>query len=141
MAQDWTVALDTDPDPALREGILEPLQAFNDAAAGPGGYAPLAVTVRNGAGEVVGGLWGRIGRGFLHVEFLALGPARQQGLGRQVMALAEAEARRRGLGGMWLSTWTFQAPDFYRKLGFTECGRIPDYPPGWDCVFLVKRFG
>jgi ribosomal protein S18 acetylase RimI-like enzyme len=76
----------------------------------------------------------------LLVELLALGPARGEGLGRRVMALAEEEARRRGLSGIWLDTWTFQAPGFYVRLGFTECGRIPDYPPGHDRVFYVKRF-
>jgi GNAT superfamily N-acetyltransferase len=53
---------------------------------------------------------------------------------------AEAEARRRGLIGMWLTTWTFQAPEFYRKLGFEECGRISGFPPGHDHITYVKRF-
>lgn len=137
---DWTVTVETDPDLAIRDRILAPLAAFNAAHAGPADYAPLAVTVRDAAGEVAGGLWGRMGRGFLAIEYLALGPARGHGLGRQVMAAAEAEARQRGLRGMWLHTWTFQAPGFYEKLGFSECGRIPDYPPGHDCIFFVKRF-
>lgn len=87
-----------------------------------------------------GGFWGRTGYGFVFVELLALGPARGGGLGREVMALAEGEARRRGLVGMWLDTWTFQAPGFYQKLGFTECGRIVEYPRGHDRIFYVKRF-
>ena len=139
-AGEWTITLETDPDPSLRAQILEPLAAHNESAAGPGGWGPLVVTVRNEAGAVVGGLWGRTGYGFLFVELLALGPARKQGLGRKVMALAEGEARRRGLLSMWLDTWTFQAPGFYPKLGFQEFGRIAGYPPGHDRVFFVKRF-
>ena len=137
---EWTIALETDPDPSLRAKILEPLGAFNESAAGPGNWSVMAVTVRDTTGEVIGGLWGRTGYGFLFVELLALGPARQRGLGRKVMAEAEAEARRQGLLGMWLDTWTFQAPGFYQKLGFTECGRITEYPPGHDRIFFVKRF-
>ena len=137
----WTIALEADPDPSLRAKILEPLDKYNDAAAGPGRWGVLAVTVRDGNGEVVGGLWGRTGYGFLFVELLALGPARGLGLGRGVMERAEAEAKRQGLLGIWLDTWTFQAPDFYPKLGFVECGRITEYPPGHDRVFYVKRFG
>ena len=136
----WTVVLETDPEPSLRAKILEPLAAFNDGAAGPGHWGLLAVTVRDAAGDVVGGLWGRTGYGFLFIELLALGPARQQGLGRKVMAEAEAEAKRRGLLGAWLDTWTFQAPGFYEKLGYTECGRITGYPPGHDRVFYMRRF-
>ncbi len=83
------------------------------------------MTVRDQAGAVVGGLWRRTGYGFLFIELLALGPAKGIGLGRQIMGIAEAEARRRELLGMWLDTWTFQAPDFYPKFGFEECGRSP----------------
>lgn len=139
-ADEWTITLEADPDPSLRAQILEPIAAHNENAAGPSGWGLLAIAVRNGAGEVGGGLWGRIGYGFLFVELLALGPARGRGLGRKVMALAEEEARRRGLVGMWLDTWTFQAPDFYPKLGFVEYGRISEYPPGHDRIFFVKRF-
>ena len=136
----FSVALEADPDPQVRSAILQPLDAYNTGAAGSGNWGLLAVTVRDEAGVVVGGLWGRTGYGFLFVELLALGSARGLGLGREVMGLAEMEARRRGLTGIWLDTWTFQAPGFYEKLGFVECGRIPDYPPGHSRIFYVKRF-
>ena len=135
----WRAVLETDPDDSVRAKILEPLDDYNDRAAGPGEWSKLAVTVRDAGGEIVGGLWGRTGYGFLFIELLALGPARGVGLGREVMALAEAEARRRGLIGIWLDTWTFQAPGFYPKFGFEECGRIREYPPGHDRIFYVKR--
>lgn len=96
--------------------------------------------MRGEDGEAVGGLWGRTGYGFLFVELLALGLARGIGLGREVMALAAAEEKRRGLLGIWLDIWTFQAPRFYTKLGFVECGRIAECPPGHDGILLVKRF-
>ncbi len=135
----WSVRLEPEPDRSLRQKIIEPLLAYNESAGGPGRFAPLAVTVRDKDGEVVGGLWGYSHYGFLFVELLALGEAKGQGLGRRVMELAEAEARRRDLVGIWLDTWTFQAPDFYPKFGFVECGRITDYPPGHDRIFFVKR--
>ena len=34
----------------------------------------------------------------------------------------------------------FQAPDFYRKLGYTEFGRIPDEPPELTRLWFYKRF-
>ncbi len=131
--------MEPQPDASHREAILAPLVAHNEAAAGPGEWGLLAVTVRDARDEIVGGLWGRTGYGFLFVELLALGEARGHGLGRRIMAMAEAEALARGLSGIWLDTWTFQAPDFYRRLGYEECGRIPDYPPGHDRIFFMKR--
>ncbi|WP_244479775.1 GNAT family N-acetyltransferase [Methylobacterium sp. Leaf94] len=137
---DWTIRLEAELDPGMRTAILAPLVAYNEAQVPGGDWGLLALTVRDADGAIVGGLWGRHGYGMLFVELLALGPARGQGLGRRLMRQAEAEARRRGLSGIWLDTWTFQAPGFYARLGFTECGRITDYPPGHDRIFFVKRF-
>ena len=136
----WQVTLESEPTAALHADIRRPLVAHNEGAGGPGTPDLLVVSVRGPDGDVVGGLWGRSGYGFLFIEMLALGAASGLGLGREIMQLTEAEAKRRGLLGMWLDTWTFQAPDFYRKLGFVECGRITDYPPGHDRIFYVKRF-
>ena len=49
--------------------------------------------------------------------------------------------RRRGCTGIWLDTFTFQAPGFYEKLGFTVFGRLEDYPPGEARVFYAKQIG
>ena len=136
----WSIVQEAEPDFAVREAILDVLIAHNSAAAGDGKWQPLAITVRDEAGIVAGGLWGYTLYSFLFVELLAMGEARGEGIGRKVMALAEAEARRRGCVGIWLDTFSFQAPWFYPKLGFTEFGRIPGHPPGHDRLFLVKHF-
>jgi hypothetical protein len=41
--------------------------------------------------------------------------------------------------GIWLDTFDFQAPDFYRGHGFTEFGKLSDYPPGHQRYFFQKR--
>ena len=136
----WSIVQEAEPDAAMRDAIMDVLIAHNAAAAGDAQWQPMAITVRDEAGIVAGGLWGYTFYGFLFVELLAMGEARGEGIGRQVMALAEAEARRRGCTGMWLDTFTFQAPGFYPKLGFAEFGRISGHPPGHDRLFLVKHF-
>lgn len=136
----WSLRLEPAPDASLREKILEPIIQYNEQEGGQSDFALLAITVRDENDEVVGGLWGRMGYGYLFVELLTTGPARRQGLGQRIMAMAEAQARERGLQGIWLDTWTFQAPEFYPKLGFVEFGRIKDYPPGHDRIFFMKRF-
>ena len=137
---EWSIRLEPEPSPDIRERIVAPLSRHNEERAGPGNWRLIAITVRDADDAVVGGLYGRIGYGFLFVELLATGEARGRGIGRRVMALAESQARAAGLDGMWLDTWTFQAPGFYEKLGFVECGRINDYPPGHARIFYVKRF-
>ena len=63
------------------------------------------------------------------------------GLGARLLAAAEAEIRRRGCDRVALNTHSFQAPDFYARFGYTECGRTPGYPHGHDDIHLVKQLG
>jgi hypothetical protein len=57
--------------------------------------------------------------------------------------MAEARRARRlqsllGAADVSLDSFTFQAPDFYRKLGYREFGRLAGFPAGHDRVFLTK---
>jgi len=38
-----------------------------------------------------------------------------------------------------LSTHSFQAPGFYARFGYQECGRTPAYPRGYHQIHLVKQ--
>jgi GNAT superfamily N-acetyltransferase len=74
------------------------------------------------------------------VELLAVAEeGRGKGIGGQLMARFEEEARLRGMDGIWLDTFSFQAPDFYRRLGYSEFGRIDGYPENGARHFFVKR--
>lgn len=135
-----TLVVTDAPDPAIRDGLLRSLRDFTDARVGPGKFATLSVLLRDAAGEIIGGLWGRIGRGWLFVELLGLPPeARGQGMGTRIMTMAMDEARRRGCIGVWLDTFSFQARPFYERLGFTVFGEIKDYPTGHSRYFLERR--
>jgi hypothetical protein len=52
---------------------------------------------------------------------------------------AEEIARARGCVGVYLGTISFQAPDFYRRHGYTESGRIDGYPPGHTRHWFMKK--
>ncbi len=93
-------------------------------------------------GVYLGGLSGRFSPDlkWAFVELLAVAEeGRGKGIGGQLMARMEEEARLRGMEGMWLDTFSFQAPEFYKRLGYREFGRIDGYPGNAARHFLLKR--
>lgn len=48
----------------------------------------------------------------------------------------EDEARVWEMRGIWLDAFSFQAPEFYRRLGSSEFGRIDHFPEGAARRFL-----
>jgi GNAT superfamily N-acetyltransferase len=127
------------PTAADRDAILVPLMAHNDAQFGPTEFKPLAILLKQPDGAVVGGLYARSGYDWLFIELLAVPEAlRGRRVGTELMRRAEAVARERGCVGLRLDTYSFQAPDFYCKLGYEVFGVIDDHPRGHRRLFLRK---
>lgn len=89
---------------------------------------------------IQGGLIGFIQWDWFHIETLGVAAAlRGQGWGHKLIDTAEAVAREQNCQGMWLSTFTFQAPGFYERIGFEKCGEITDHPVGQSRIFYMRR--
>jgi GNAT superfamily N-acetyltransferase len=131
------------PGPDDVKVIADGLGNYNDGHAGYRDYKPIAVTVADPAtGVVVGGLYGRTSYGQLFIERFFLPEAmRRDRLGGRLLGLAEEEARRRGCTRVALFTLSFQAPGFYKKLGYTEAAVIDPDPPGVTRHLMVKTLG
>ncbi|MGK5631646.1 GNAT family N-acetyltransferase [Streptomyces sp. URMC 123] len=103
---------------------------------------PVHVFARcEGSDELAGGLTGYTWGRWLHVDLLWVDERwRGRGLGERLMARAEEIARtEHGCGHSRVETWDFQAPDFYRRLGYEVVGEVRDYPPGVTEYLLAKR--
>jgi ribosomal protein S18 acetylase RimI-like enzyme len=125
---------------AVERRVRDGLIAFNASKAGPPGYRALVLSARNAKGRLVGGLTGDLYWNALYIHLLWLKPsARGEGLGTRLMQEAERRARRARKELVVLSTYSFQAPGFYRRLGFRSIGGIRGYPRGATRYFLVKR--
>ena len=120
--------------------VRDGLSLYNVARTGYDHWRPLKLFVRDDTGMIRGGLLGHIWGGWLHITDLWLDEgARGGGLGWKLMETAEAEARADGCRYVHLDSHSCQAPDFYKKLGHEEFGRLSDSPLGHEQVFLWKH--
>jgi len=135
-----TVTVIEEDIPQEREAILNALCAFNLKNAPDPDFRMLGLLLKDEAGATIGGLWGRSGYEWLFIELLFVPEhLRGSGVGTQLMRQAEDVARERGLTGIWLDTFAFQALGFYQKLGFTVFGELKDHPRGISQYWLQKR--
>jgi ribosomal protein S18 acetylase RimI-like enzyme len=130
---------DVHDDSAVSE-LRDKLVAHNMAATGYAEYKPLGCFLRSTEGELEAGIYGFSWGGYAMVEWLWVAPSlRQAGLGGQLLQAVETEVGTRGCQVIRVNTHTFQAPDFYRKLGYEQIGYAEDTPLGHGEVFFAKR--
>ena len=127
-------------DEKARAVIHSRLDLYNDERTGVSDVTPLDVHILDEAtGEVVGGLVGRTSLGVLFVDYFFVPESlRRQGHGRRVLAMAEAEAFRRGCAKSVLFTMLIHAPTFYESAGYEVFGRVESLPAGNARLFMKK---
>ena len=120
--------------------VADSLDESNLGVTGIQDRQPLAVLVKDqSTGQTVGGLTGRTSLGLWFVDLLYPPDSlRGSGLGSRILQQAEAEARRRACVSGFVYTISVQAPDFYKRHGWSEFGRIPSDPAGVSRIFLSK---
>jgi len=100
----------------------------------------LSIMLRSPDGVLFAGLHGYTWGGYCEVKSLWVAKERRgKGLGTLLLSSAEREAKRRGCGGVLLTTHSFQAPDFYLRFGYEICGAIDGYPRGHKQLYLRKQ--
>jgi len=129
------------PAPGVFESIYQALDASSQERIGPSRPRLLVIPIRDDDGAVAGGFWGVTNFQWLRVQMLFVPEAlRGQRVGATLMAAAEREAEARGCHGAIVDTLSFQAGPFYRKIGYELFGVLEDCPPGYNQLYLYKRF-
>jgi GNAT superfamily N-acetyltransferase len=125
----------------MRQHVRGHLNTFNIAVTGHAEYHSVSVFLRDDEhDEVLGGCLGEIWGGWLAVNILwVTEPLRGRGYGRRLLEAAERFAVERGCTRAWLTTFSFQAPDYYPKLGYEPFAVLEDHPLGHRHHFFQKR--
>lgn len=135
-----TVTVSTSVEQTVEDLIGDGLDEYNAVHAGPHNQEDLWIVARDEKGLVQGGLKGTTEYSWLFVDWLWVDLSeRRRGIGALLLDKAEDIARERGCVGSYLGSRTFQAPDFYKRRGYQEIGRVEDFPPGHALVWLTKR--
>jgi GNAT superfamily N-acetyltransferase len=136
----YRLTLGDDPSAEDVRFLQDRLYEYNVEQTGRDDGRWLSVLLREADGRIVGGLRGWTWAGWLKVnDFWVREDLRGQGHGTRLLAMAEDEARVRGCMLATLDTYSFQAPDFYRKQGYRVVAIFEDFPIGHRQYTLMKE--
>ena len=103
------------------------------------GYG-IAIFLRDDQRQMVAGISGWLWGECLEIDYLWVQEAvRGQGVGKQLVIALEEAAVVRGCRQITLETFSFQAPEFYQKLGYNEFGVIDGFGNHFRKFYMPKR--
>lgn len=135
-----TLQVHDDALPRGDAGVVDQgLGDFNETNAPLSEVRALGCFARDETGTVVGGAVGRSWGDACELQQLWVDEKRRGGgLGSQLMHAFEQRARERGCRHFYLETFSFQAPDFYRRFGYEVVHTNAAFPHG-IAKFVMER--
>ena len=101
---------------------------------------PLEIILRTLENEIIGGIYGRSVWNTMEIKtFIIKEEYRKKGFGNRLMEEVEKEAKKRKCDYISLDTFSFQAPEFYKKLGFQQVGVETDFPKNYNKYYFRKK--
>ena len=139
MNEEFSIVYVEKPEESAWGIIGRGLNEYNHQQAGKENFQRICFALRSSTQEIVGGAVGELYWGWFHLDLLWLKEEfRGQGYGHRLLEQIEAEAQKRGAKHVYLDTFSFQAPEFYKKHGYQVFGELPDFPAGHQRYFLTK---
>ena len=140
MDHSHSVEFEDEPDPLDLAFLEDRLAQAAVSAAGVGDEREFAVIVRDD-GRIVAGASGSMWGGGCQVHVVWVDDTlRHRGLGRELMAEVERQAKNRGCRLVMGLTYDVLTGNYYERLGYRTIGVIEDYPAGtstrWYCKDL-----
>lgn len=141
MEEDVQIVYLDQPDDTAWEIIGGGIHNYNIDQAGDDHGKMLCFVLRDSNQKLVGGIIGETHWDWFFINLMFVRKdLRGRGYGHRLLTLAEEEARKRGARNAYLDTFSFQAPDFYKKHGYEVFGELRDFPAGHQRFYLKKHF-
>ena len=105
------------------------LKEYNLSKREPSEDVPIGVFYEDETGKKLAGLTGETFGKWLCIKYLFVSEElRGQGIGKRIIEMAEDEAKKRDCKYAFVDTFSFQAPEFYQKMGYKEVFVLNEYP-------------
>ena len=122
-----------------RETIFQGLLEYNLARIEDKNPKDLGIYFQDETGRNLAGLIGDTHGNWLTVKYLWVSEElRGKSIGSQILKQAEETAKERGCKYVFLDTFSFQAPVFYKKYGYKEVFALEEYPVTGKRYYFTK---
>jgi len=99
-----------------------------------------SIIIKNEKEKTVGGIVVSFRWGAMHIQTLWIDETiRNKDWGSKLMIMVEKEAIKRHCHVAYTDTYSWQAPQFYEKLGYELYGKLNDFPEGCSLSYYAKR--
>jgi len=135
-----TIVVRTGDAPELEASLAQRIYEYNAAATGYHDGESFTAICQSESGNLEAGTCGYTWGGCCYVSYLWVCEAlRGKGLGSELLDAVERHAREKGCRLVFLSSHSFQAPEFYARRGYEPIARVDDHPVGHANIFYVKH--
>ena len=116
------------------------ISKYNKQQAGDNKFQRLCFVLHSPDHVIVGGVIGETYWDWFYLDLLWVQEElRGRGYGHRLLTIAEDKARQSGAKNVYLDTFSFQVPDFYKQHGYQVFGELQNFPPGHQRYFLKKQ--
>jgi len=122
----YSIELDEHPTEEDLRYVLESIRQYNLKVSGHERPRPVAIFLRDGQGQIMGGVQGDLWGESMHIAALWVAEnERGKGQGSSLMTEIETYAAAKGHLLSYVETTSFQALPFYEGLGYRIFGHLP----------------
>ena len=140
MDEEYNIVYVDKPEESAWGIIGRGISNYNEQQTGDQNFQRLCFVLHAPDQEIVGGVIGATYWDWFYLDLMWIkDELRGRGYGHRLLTRAEEEARQRGAKNVYLDTFSFQAPEFYRQHGYQIFGELDDFPPGHQRYFLTKQ--